>query len=69
MHEIQLPLARKGDCVFVSLIEIIAMQNGLAAAIDNRLHLDVRRGQRHHDNRGNASVLSSQRHPLGMIAG
>jgi len=47
----------------------IAVQHYLGAQTLHRLHLDVRGGLGHHDQRLESQLLCRQRHALGMVAG
>jgi hypothetical protein len=47
----------------------VAMQHDLRTARGDRVDLDARRGDRHHDDRATAEPLRRERHPLRMIAG
>src|SRR3569623_1021147 len=53
----------------IRLIIGVAVQHGLAAQLAHRLHLDVRRGARHDDERLDAEAAGGERHALCMIAG
>ncbi len=69
MHEHQAALAGEFRRMFVGLVVVVAVQNDLAAEIRDRLHLDVRRRQRHDDDRRNSPGARRQRDTLRMIAG
>ena len=69
MHERQIALAHDGLRVLVRAVVFVAVQHHFATEIAHRAHLDVRRGLRHHDDRGNAAALRRQRHALRVIAG
>ena len=69
VDERQPPLARYLDRLLVGVVEIVAVQHHLAAEVEHRLDLDVRRGLRHHDHGRNAAAARRQRHALGMVAG
>ena len=51
------------------VVEVVAPQHDLAAEVEHGLHLDVRRGLRHHDHRGDATTARRERDALGMVAG
>ena len=55
--------------VIVSLVVLVAVQDHLAAEVDHRLHLDARRGLRHHDRRRDAAPPGGERDALRMVAG
>ena len=69
MDERQLAFARERQRVLVGVVEVVAVQHHLAAEVEHRLHLDLRRGLRHHDHRGDAAPARRQRHALRVVAG
>ena len=48
-------LAGQLDRVLVGVVEVVAVQHHLAAEVAHGLHLDLRRGLRHHDHRRDAA--------------
>ena len=56
-------------CVFVGMIVVIAVQYDFAAEIRYSLDLDLRRGQRHDNDRRDPPSAGCERNPLRMIAG
>ena len=69
VHKRQRLFFRENPGMCVGFIVRIAMQHDLRAASAHRVHLDLRRGYRHHNGGGAAQLLCSQRHTLCMIAG
>jgi hypothetical protein len=69
MHEHQVPFARQIQGVLVGAVVDIAVQNHLTAELDDRFHLDRRRGLRHHDHRRYGAVARCQCDALRVIAG
>jgi hypothetical protein len=68
VHEHQAPVAGEDQRVLVRLIVIIAMQHDFAAQVRDRAHLDVGRGHRHHDERGNAPGARGEGDALCVVA-
>jgi hypothetical protein len=69
MHEHHVALAHDAERVLIGGVVVVAMQHDFAAVIHHGLHLDTRRGLRHHDDSGYAATFRGQRDALGMIAG
>ena len=67
MHERQIALAHDGLRVFVGAVVVVAMQHHFATEVAHRAHLDVRRGLRHHDDRGDAAALAASATPCAWL--
>ena len=65
--EVALPLERQRP--LVRLVVVVAVQDHLGAQVHHRLHLDMRRGLRHHDDGGNGTLPRRERHALRVVAG
>ncbi len=68
MDERQLALRCDDQRVLVGVVEVVAVQHYVAAEVEHGLDLDVRRGLRHHDHRGDAPALRGQRDALRVVA-
>ena len=68
MDQRQVPLPRELDRMVVGVVEVVAVQHDLATEVEHRLHLDARRGLRHHDDRRYAAPPARQRHALRVVA-
>ena len=68
MHEGQAALALEFHGVAVGVRIAVAMQHHLRAARRHRVHLDLRRGHRHHDHRAAAELLRRERDALRVVA-
>ncbi len=69
VHVNQIALALELRGVLERAVVVVAMEHDFAAERPHRLDLDVGRGERHHDDRGNAALVRGERHALRMIAG
>src|SRR6185312_12944425 len=69
MHEREISLTAQLRCALVRRIVVVAVQNRLAAEIDDRLNFDLRGRLRHDDHRGHAASASGERDALRVIAG
>ncbi len=68
VHERQLEFLFQRQRVVVGIGVRVAEQHDFAAASPNRVHLDLRRGGRHHDHCAAAELGRRQRQPLRMVA-
>jgi hypothetical protein len=69
MHEREIPFAHDRLRVFVRAVVVVAVQHDFPAERADRVHLDVRCRQRHHDDRRNSASFRRERHALRVIAG
>jgi len=69
MHEHHMSLAHQCQCVLIGGVVNVPVQHHFGTEVHHRLHLDGRRGLRHHDQRRDAALTRRQRHALCMIAG
>ena len=69
MNEDQIALPRERQRALERAVVIVSMNHNLPTEVDDRLHLDVRRRLRHHNDRRNAASFRGQRYALRMIAG
>src|SRR5450759_881584 len=69
MHEHEMALAREHQRPFGRAVVVIAVEHNLAAQMEHRLNLDLRRSLRHDDDRRNRAAARRQRHALRVIAG
>jgi hypothetical protein len=67
MHVGERAAALELQSLLVGLGVGIAVQHDLGAARRDRVHLDARRGDRHHDHRLAAQALRRERHALRMV--
>ena len=68
VHEHQISLAAEFRGLLVGMIVVIAVQYDFAAQISDSLHLDFRRGERHHDDRRNSARARGQCDALRVVA-
>ena len=68
VNEDEVAVTGKTERMIAGSIVIITVQQHFATEIDDRLHLDARRGHRHHDDRRDAAPTCRKRDPLGVVA-
>ena len=69
MHEGQAFFFLQLGGVGQGVVEAVAVQHHLAAALAHGFHLDLRGGARHHDHRAHAHGAGRQGQALGVVAG
>ena len=68
MHEHKRAFLLEGQRVLVGIAVRVADQHDLRAARGDCVHLDARRGDRHHDHRLAAQYLRGKRYTLRVVA-
>ena len=69
MHKNKVSIASQAQRMLVSRIVIVTVKNDFATQIANGRDLDLRRGDRHHDDRRNAATTGRKRDALRMVTG
>jgi len=69
VHEHQVAGALELQRLLERAVVVVPVQQHFGAEVEDRLHLDVRSGLRHHDHRGHAAAARGKRHALRVVAG
>jgi len=69
VHEGEAARVAEVDCMAVGLVEIVAVDHGMATPRLDARDLDARRRARHHDSGGDAELLGREGDALGVVTG